>query len=501
MRRLSLLLPLTLVAALAACSSDASDDSADGGGSITAADGGMPIEMPSGDGGMTTVPPRPIEKYAVVTSTVNFRDQPNLDTSKVLRMLPRRDLVILRGAVMNGFFPAEHEGVKGFVSEKFLFPLDGRRVPCDMIDGNTPEYDADACHRKVYAPDEKRTLSCPIVSTDGAGYAPSGAPIVVDGNAFKTLVPNDLLTAAVLIRRVGGVPVYKYLSNGTHDTATQPWSSSKFMAAATAGANLRRKSGGAVGLSSTTADPSKGDRLPLGDLITEVESYEERRYTSNGTARYFLNVGGRAYAQQMITTWLKRPSSETYGGNYGFPAPDLGYTFREQGGAQVTITPDETAGPANHLSMLTMAEYLKRLALWDDKATRMDYLTQEDLQVLFYGPANGSVLYPTDVGGMTADITMYVQQALVMDDVLNKSQGRFRQFSKLGFGGNQYVDVSYMCIPELDGAGNPIPDRGAEFVIATKFDSGKAYHLGDQDLALHYRKLIQTGILPRTQYR
>jgi hypothetical protein len=496
--RHSILVSLTL---LVACSSDTSDGSVAGGSRPAYNDGGGVIGMVPDDGSTKPVPPRPLEKYAVITSAVNFRDQPNADTSKILRVLPRRDLVILRGAVMNGFFPVEHEGMKGFVNEKFLFALDGKRVPCDMIDGSTPEYDADACHRKVYPPDKKRTLSCPIVSTDGAGYAPSSAPKLIDANAFKGLVPNDLLTTAILIRRVNGTPVYKYLSNGTQDTATQPWSSSKFMAAATAGANLRRKSGGKVGLSSTTADPSKNDRLPLGDLITEVESYSERRYTSNGTARYFLNVAGRAYAGQMIHTWLQRPASETYGGNYGFPAPDLGYTFRDLGGAQVTIAPDDTAGPSNHLSMLTMAEYLKRLALWDDAATRMENLTEEDLQVLFYGPASGSVLYPSEAGGMTADITLYVQQALVMDDVLGKSQGRFRQFSKLGFGGNQYVDVSYMCLPELDGAGNPIPDRGAEFVLATMFDSGKPYNMGDQDLALHYRKLIQTGILPRTQYR
>jgi Ni/Fe-hydrogenase subunit HybB-like protein len=52
-----------------------------------------------------------------------------------------------------------------------------------------------------------------LVSTDGAGYALSSAPKSFDANAFKGLVPNDLLTTAILIRRVNETPVYKYGRN------------------------------------------------------------------------------------------------------------------------------------------------------------------------------------------------------------------------------------------------------------------------------------------------
>ena len=43
----------------------------------------------------------------------------------------------------------------------------------------------------------------------------------------------------------------------------------------------------ALGLTATV------DSLPIGDLSTIVHNYDEQRFTSNGLARWFLNIGTR----------------------------------------------------------------------------------------------------------------------------------------------------------------------------------------------------------------
>src|SRR5262249_4777082 len=151
---------------------------------------------------------------------------------------------------------------------------------------------------------------------------------------------------------------------------------------------------------------------PLGDLVTVIASYREDLYTSNGLARYFLNIAGRSAAENLIHSWLKRPTTESYGGNYGEPAPtDLGYTFKEANGASVSITPDDQTGLVNNLSTLTMAEFMKRLAVWDDVAARLPNLTAADVATIFYGPTT-SIWWPGQPGGLSADFTVYLQSAL-----------------------------------------------------------------------------------------
>lgn len=366
---------------------------------------------------------------------------------------------------------------------------------CPAVDGAHLEFQDDACQRKRTPSNHDRTVGCPIVSTVSAGFAPAGAPVTIDGAALKGIVPDDVDVTAILIRRVNGVPYYRYLSNGTHDDAFQPWSSTKFMAAAGAGAALRKASGGKVGL---TAKATNG--AWLGDLVTVIASYREDRYTSNGLAHYFLNVAGRAHVMSLVHDWLGRPASETYGGNYGVPAPtDLGYTFTDAGGAKATIAPDDQSGIPNHLSTHTLAEFMKRLVAWEDTATRLPDLTKPDVETLFYGPAT-SAWYPGELGGLAADTTIYVQSALDMDAVEKDSHGRWRTFGKLGFGDGEFVLATYTCLPVLDAAGAPVPDRGAELVIATRATSGaKAWVDRDQELGKMYGALLQKGLLPAAQ--
>lgn len=74
---------------------------------------------------------------------------------------------------------------------------------------------------------------------------------------------------AILVRRVGGVPHYRYLSNGSQDVAVEPLSSTKFMAVANAATRIRAASNGKVGLDSSV------DGIPVGDLVSVITSYQE----------------------------------------------------------------------------------------------------------------------------------------------------------------------------------------------------------------------------------
>jgi hypothetical protein len=323
----------------------------------------------------------------------------------------------------------------------------------------------DVCKAKKYPSVLDRDRACPVLDgspvitlADGTTvtYEPSSSPVTVDGEALKGLVPDDLNVTVILIRRVGGVPHYRYLSNGSHDLAYQPWSTTKFLAAANAASLLRIQSGYAVGLTASV------DGLPLGDLVTSVVNYDSDPYSSNSLGRYFHNIGGRARANDLIhALWLTRPAGETFGGNYGEAAPPLGYTFVEPAGPSVAIQPDQSAGPANKLSSFTMAEALKRLVLHREEANqRLPGIQWKDLRVLFYG-AEGSAKYGP-FGGMSADTSIYLQSGHDIDYLEKRSHGQWRIFSKLGLGTQgQFASVGYACLPVLDDQGMPVPGLGA----------------------------------------
>ena len=102
-------------------------------------------------------------------------------------------------------------------------------------------------------------------------YTPADAsPEVME--ALVGIVPDDMRITLVLVRRVNGVPHYRYLSNGNHEETFQPWSSTKFMAIANAGSRLRELTNGEVGLTAHTGSE------PIGDLVSVVHNYDERDY-------------------------------------------------------------------------------------------------------------------------------------------------------------------------------------------------------------------------------
>lgn len=361
----------------------------------------------------------------------------------------------------------------------------------------------DACKRKVQPSNRERSLSCPVVSTDATGFVPSARPAEIDTHAFDAVAPfdpkNPVRVVGVVIRRVDGVPHYQYLSNGHHDEVVQPWSSSKWLGVLAAGATLRAKSNGKVGLTASV------NGKPLGDLVTDIETYESRVSTSNGLARWFKNVAGRDAAQSLVTDWLGR-NGEEFRGGYGTDLASLPFDFREADGAKVSVVPDDRTGITNLLSMLTEAEALKRLATWDDEATRPPQLTAEDVQTVLYG-AERPVAYKGEAGGMMRDPAIYMQNALDLEKVEQESQGHWRIFSKLGNGEatrpnlgyvGEIANVAYACLPVLDAAGAPIPDEGAELVVAVHA-TNRSSRANDVALNTLYRRIVQEVMLPRAR--
>jgi hypothetical protein len=303
---------------------------------------------------------------------------------------------------------------------------------------------------------------------------------------LSDFVPAGMFVTVILIRRVGGVPHYRYLSNGSHDIAYQPWSTTKVLAAANAASRLRIASNYTVGLTANAASN------PLGDLVTSVCNYDYDPYSSNGLGRYFHDIGGRARANDLIhDLWLERPLNETFGGNYGAAAPNLGYSFVEADGSAVTIAPDTTSGPANNLSSFTAAEAIKRLVLHREEAEqRLPGIQWSDIETLLYGAAD-SAKYGT-WGGMTRDTAIYHQVGHDPDYIEERSQGQWRTFSKLGLGtSGQFLDIGYSCWPVLDNEAQPVAGYGREFVIAANLPTGGAsWAERDRQLARAYRAII-----------
>ena len=352
----------------------------------------------------------------------------------------------------------------------------------------------DTCGAKVFPSYEDRDVACavddasPTVTlADGTTvtYAPMTAPIVIE-DTLTGIVPDELFVTVILIRRVGGVPHVRYLSNGSAETAYQPWSTTKVFAAANAASRLRIASDYELGLTASVSG------YELGDLVTSVCNYDYNPFSSNSLGRYFHDVGGRARANDLIhALWLNRPASETFGGNYGEASPGIGYSFTEPSGETLSITPDTSAGPANHLSSLTVAEALKRLVIHREvEEQRLPGIQWADIETILYG-ARESTEYGF-WGGMSRDTAIYLQTGHDPAYLDMRSKGHYRMFSKLGLGtSGQFLNVGYACLPVLDNAEQPVPGWGREFVIAAHLPTtGASWADRDRNLARAYRAII-----------
>jgi hypothetical protein len=354
---------------------------------------------------------------------------------------------------------------------------------------------ADGADKKVYPTNKDRDLACPTIATSVDHYAPAQASLAavdVERDALRDVVPSNVRVALVLVKRTAEGPRYRYLSNGTQDVVYQPWSSTKWIATANAASKLREASNGAVGLTASVSG------IPLGDLVTGITTYTAKVSSSNGLARYMHDIGGRARAHDLATQWLGR-TNESLGGNYGEPSANLPMTFKEAGGASVTIARDTSSGYENQLSALTEVEILKRLVMHrEDEATRMAHVEWEDLSTLFYG-AETSSWYPGKWGGMSADKAIYLQSALDMRTVEEDAKGQWRIYSKIGYGTpsdpqrgtGEIVEVEYACLPKVDDAGRAVADAGHEFFLAIMTGSGgRSMGERDQLFADYHAKIV-----------
>lgn len=349
----------------------------------------------------------------------------------------------------------------------------------------------DTCGIKRWPRDEDREYACASVATttsmtltDGrvVEYQPPGETPKYDP-ALAGIVPDDVDLAVILIRRVGGVPHYRYVSNGTHEATFQTWSASKFLAIANAGAHLREESGGAIGLDGTV------DGVPVGDLISIVHTYDEHYYTSNALSKWFHDVGGRKRINEALHGWLGRPEGESLGGDYGAGLVNLSYRFRSRG-REIAIARDWSGRFENRVSAHTLAEGLKRLALHrEDEVGRMPHLEWVDVRTLFYG-AEKSRWFPEQPGGMSADKSVYIQLGADLETLAARAKERWRIFSQSGQGNAQYVHTGYACFPSLDDAGDPIADEGREFVIAARLSGPSGYVGNDRRMARAYRAIV-----------
>ena len=274
---------------------------------------------------------------------------------------------------------------------------------------------------------------------------------------------EEVAATVILIRRVDGVPYYRYLSNGRHSDVLELWSSSKFLGILNASENIRYSSDGKVGLDSVV------DNIPVGDLVTIVHNYDERNYTSNGLMSWFHDVGGRDFANQILhERWLKRPATEKYGANYGAKSAEIGFEFKNSV-SEVKVKPILSWLPSNDLSTLTLAEALKRVVMYrENPETHLEFSTWEDMKVLLYG-AEESIWYDKQTPqGMESDISIYMQKALDIHAVEAADQGQWRIFSKLGLGfsrGGEIVHTDYACFPSFVDGESQV-DRGVELVVS-----------------------------------
>ena len=372
--------------------------------------------------------------------------------------------------------------------------------PCGPYPSYYLEYLDDTQCKKVLPSNRDRNFQCPIQNSldrimEVPGYTPAtspSAPVEVDSTALLPFVDKDVSLTLILIRRVNGVPYYRYLSNGTHNQIRELWSSSKFLGILNASESLRYTSDGQIGLDGSI------DKIPLGDLATVVHNYDEREYTSNSLMYWFHDIGGRYFANQLLhQRWLNRPEEEVYGANYGAGAPELGFNFNlnEQ---KVEITQDQGWIKGNLLSTFSLAEALKRVVMYrENPETQLEYSTWEDIQVLLYGASN-SIWYDSKTPqGMESDPSVYMQEAVDIDQIEANTQGQWRIFSKLGLGfarGGEIVHTDYACLPVLDPDGEPILDQGVEMVLSIHTPVYDQHAQGDQNLARIYKRLVQ-GVL------
>lgn len=381
---------------------------------------------------------------------------------------------------------------------------------------------------------QDRNFTCPVrfknsdvINQDtGTAYLPAsdGNPqtwrnqISFNWTALNTILadiasPDELKVTVIDIRRVLGVPHFRYLSNGTQDDFFSPGSANKFMAFAALGARLRGESRGKIGLDAVTDDTRHTGRVPLGDLVsfatTQAETFWNPTlyknqifpFTSNNVASWAKRRAGQAAATQLLQMgWLGFRNLYLYS-DYGNNDSALDGKFYANN-TSVSISessnsPDIDTGKADdRVSTLASAEFLKRLVLHrEDVREALPHLSYTDVQNILYGShPQQSRYFKNTFSGMAHAPSTYVQRALGLSSVSRvddsylvdnsesaiASRGQWRVFTNAGasqkligrYLRNDFALNAYVCLPAYDSAGK-LNSTGREFVIS-------AYLMADQ---------------------
>jgi len=333
-----------------------------------------------------------------------------------------------------------------------------------------------------------RDFRCPI-SYEDLDELPVGYKIDVPFAQIEVhpldSVTNGADACIILTRRVNGVPYNKYYCT-PQSTAYETWSSSKIFAMANAAGTLRGREtttcqpAGALGIDSRTTGKASNSLL-LGDLATIICSYDHTMgYSSNSLSSYFHDLGWRQKLHDLIQSdWLVGDDSVSLGGNYGEATPtDLGFRLTSDHDNSLScnaidVPLNMTSNYENSLTSLAAAELTRRLVLHEaiDPAIRFPYMTSSDLRNILQGAdytayANAT-LFPFQIGGMSADTSIFLQSHLDMNRIEEASQGNWRIYSKLGCGWSgdrqvgEVVNNVYACLPGTLGAEVTIHVRGS----------------------------------------
>ena len=347
-------------------------------------------------------------------------------------------------------------------------------------------------NRGVEPSNNNRNFTCPVSYSSNRGslfgqpitFQPATSGKAANWTALKRITDSiksasSLKLNLILVRRVNGKPHYYYLSNGTQNDKVETWSSSKFMAFSAAASQLRKESGGRVGLNGwLKPSSSSNDLIHAGDLASIITVYREPSYgggklTSNNLGTFFQDVSGRPASNALISGWLGR-SGESFRGGYG-ASRDLYTEFRDIGGERYTTRKSNSGYGPNNMSMLTTSEFLKRIVMHrEDANTRLPNVKWGDLQTLFYGAPKQHTKWfkDRDLSGMQGGASSVSIQRFggynnnKKDGAINsKTQGNWRHFSKIGYGSNESVYHAYTCVPEYS---NGRVTGGVEFIISAR---------------------------------
>ena len=346
----------------------------------------------------------------------------------------------------------------------------------DCVKHFPPVFDYDFTCPSAWHPSSLSGFATPTARADALPVHQELQSVVPPGTTL------DAKVAVGIIRRetTGGAPLVRYLGNGAERVAHQPWSSSKVFAVAAAAARLRAlRANLGLDASEETAEQTQAASVgvpstPLADLMTIIASYDVNSsrpgVTSNALGAYFHAIGGHAAANDYLHHVIGAEAGESFGGNYGEPVPaSAGFTLVPGSPPRqpVEIPTDPTPQPpiSNHMSCLTMAEWLRRIVCVREEEPRhsgqaaitLAPLTWRDSSAILYGAPESSLFPGLQWGGLSMGTDVYVQRGLNLSTIDERSDGRWRIFSKLGAGisstahpGQFEITLNaYACLPDV----------------------------------------------------